>query len=155
MVGRTVDHGDQTGAAVPCFRCGVCCVRWQPLLGPAELRRLAGDLGVTVRTFKRRYARRYPLRRGWWQLRATERGCVFLDITDGISGCTIHAVRPQVCRDWTAGLDRRECLHGLREFPGPPLLTLERLLPMASDRAEFVAAVAGGAAEPEGRKPPA
>jgi len=136
-----VDHGDQTAAPVPCYRCGVCCVKWQPLLGPAEIRRLSTELGITPRTFKRRYTRPYPLRRGWHQLRDSGTGCVFLQWDEGVSGCSIHTVRPQVCRDWQAGLDRRECLQGLRDFPGPPLLTLKRLLPDATDRGQLMAAV--------------
>ena len=100
----TVDHGDATEHAVPCFRCGMCCIKWQPLLGPAEIRRLAGELGITPRTFKRRYTRPFPLRRGWHQLREGAVGCVFLDVQDGIYGCTIHTIRPDVCRAWQAGL---------------------------------------------------
>lgn len=132
---------DATGAPVPCFRCGVCCVRWQPLLSPQEVRRLAAALGLSPRSFSRRYTRAYPLRRGWRQLLATAQGCVFLAWQGGVSACTIHTVRPQVCRDWQAGLDRRECLQGLRAFPGPPLLTLERLLADPADRAALVRAV--------------
>lgn len=147
MTQPTMEHADPTGHEVPCYRCGVCCVKWQPLLGPAEIRRLAGDLGISVRTFKRRYTRPYPIRRGWHQVVRGPVGCVFLDMTDGSATCSIHAIRPQVCRDWQAGLDRRECLQGLREFPGPPLITLERLLADATDRRHFVAAVSRGGGE--------
>lgn len=140
----TVDHGDATEHAVPCFRCGMCCIRWQPLLGPAEIRRLAGELGITARTFKRRYTRPFPLRRGWHQLREGAVGCVFLDVQDGIYGCTIHTIRPEVCRQWQAGLDHRECLEGLRRFPGPPLITVDDLFADATDRRQFVTAVSRG-----------
>jgi Fe-S-cluster containining protein len=141
------EHGDQTAAPIPCFRCGVCCVKWQPLLGPPEIRRLSDELGVTTRTFKRRYTRPYPLRRGWHQLLDSGAGCVFLSWEDGVSGCSIHAVRPQVCRDWQAGLDRRECLQGLRDLPGPALLTIERLFSDATGRGLFVAAAGAGEVE--------
>ncbi len=111
-------------AAIPCFRCGVCCEKWQPLLGPDALRQVAASLGLTLRTFNRRYTRPYPLRRGWRQFKATPTGCVFLDVSAGRAACTIHPHRPQVCRDWHAGLEKRECLVGLQALGGPGLLAL-------------------------------
>jgi Fe-S-cluster containining protein len=110
------EPGDpDTSAPIECFQCGVCCIKWQPLLSPAELREMAADLGLTLRTFSRRYTRPYPLRRGWRQLVTGETGgCVFLKADAGRYLCSVYDLRPQVCRDWKAGLDKKECLEGMR-----------------------------------------
>lgn len=129
-------------AEVPCFRCGVCCVKWQPLLAPAELRRVAADLGLSPRAFNHRYTRPYPLRRGWRQFLATATGCIFLGSEAGRTGCTIHGVRPQVCRDWTAALDKRECVEGLSSHQGPALLLPGHLYDDPHDAAALIATAA-------------
>lgn len=143
-VARVTAEEPPTPREIPCFRCGVCCVRWQPLLGPEELRRLAADLGLSLATLKRRYTRAYPLRRGWRQLRTTDQGCVFLAFHEGRAACAIHPVRPQVCRGWMPSLEQKECREGLRTLEGPPLLTLERLFPEPDDLRRFVEAVTPG-----------
>ena len=109
------DPGDAgTSAEVPCFQCGVCCIKWQPLLSPAELREQAAARGLSLRTFNRRYTRPYPLRRGWRQFTTGGTGgCVFLQQDGSRYLCSIYEHRPQVCQDWKAGLDKRECLEGL------------------------------------------
>ncbi len=138
----------QEAPETPCFRCGVCCVKWQPLLGPQELKRLAAELGVTVRTFKKRYTRPYPLRRGWHQLRTGERGCIFLTFEGNRAGCAIHSIRPQVCRDWAADLGKTECQQGLREWPTVGLLPLEDLLPEREQQRQMVRVVEGASGNP-------
>ena len=102
-----------TSAPIPCFQCGVCCERWQPLLDPIELGRVAAGLGMTVRTFNRRYTRPYPVRRGYRQFLTNEQGgCIFLEDRS----CSIYEHRPEICREWQAGLDKRECLEGMRRM---------------------------------------
>ena len=113
-LGRFTDDED-----VPCFRCGVCCERWQPLIGPIETARLAAQLGLPVADFLERYARPYPFAEATYQLRERAAGgCVFLEESDGRSGCGVHAARPQACRDWDASLLRRECRDGLARLGG-------------------------------------
>lgn len=127
---------------IPCFQCGVCCMKWQPLLSPGEIRRLAADLGLSSRTFRRRYIRPYPLRRGWGMLTTgATGGCVFLAFAQGRSFCTIYAHRPAVCREWGAGLDKRECVTGLARMGGAGLLTLETLYASAAEREAVTAQV--------------
>ena len=138
---RLGEMRDREEGAIPCFQCGVCCIKWQPLLSPTELRRVAGDLGLTPRTFKRRYTRPYPLRRGWHQFKTGAVGCIFLAFDRGRALCTIHTVRPQVCRDWSPGLTKKECLEGLRTLEGPPLLTPQDLYPTPEDRQGLIAAL--------------
>jgi hypothetical protein len=105
--------------AVPCYRCGVCCERWQPLVGPAEAARLAAQLDLALPDFLARYARPYPFAEETYQLRERpEGGCVFLtNDYAGRSGCAVHEARPQACRDWDASLLRRECRDGLQRLP--------------------------------------
>ncbi len=126
---------------IPCFQCGVCCVKWQPLLSPVEVRELAANLGMRTSAFSRRFTRVYPLRRGWRQLKATLDGCVFLRFDDKRSFCSIWAVRPQVCRDWQANLGKRECSDGLRQSSPEGLLTVEMLYTQPEDRRQFVESV--------------
>lgn len=138
-----------TKAPIPCFQCGLCCIKWQPLLDPAEIRRLADDLGLSPRTFRRRYVRPYPLRRGWGILRTGAVGCTFLRFEGGRSFCSIYAIRPQVCRDWSAGLDKSECLQGLQHMGNGNVLLPTDLYPGAVDRDAFVEAVAPSTTPPE------
>ncbi len=100
--------------AIPCFRCGVCCQRWQPLVGRLEAERLAAFLGLSLGAFLERHTRRYPLAEDTYQLLGQDGGCVFLTFENGRAGCAVHEARPQACRDWDASLARRECLDGLR-----------------------------------------
>ena len=136
--------GTATAAPIPCFQCGVCCIKWQPLLDPVEIRRLAGDLGLSPRTFRRRYIRPYPVRRGWGVLKTGTMGCTFLRFDGGRSFCSIYAVRPQVCRDWAAGLDKAACVQGLQRMGDSGLLLLGDLYPQFEDRAALTLAVSAG-----------
>ena len=104
---------------IPCYRCGVCCERWQPLIGPVETARLAAYLGLATADFLERYARPYPFAEETYQLRERpEGGCIFLTSDpDGRSGCNVHPARPQPCRDWDASLLRKECRDGLERLP--------------------------------------
>lgn len=113
QLGRFTDE-----EAIPCFRCGVCCRRWQPLLGPTEAKRLAAFLGLTLESFLSQYARPYPLDDERHQLLERDGGCIFLRFEEGLAGCAVHEARPQACRDWDASLARRECLDGLRAPAG-------------------------------------
>ncbi|MHB8574367.1 MAG: YkgJ family cysteine cluster protein [Dehalococcoidia bacterium] len=108
QLGRFTDR-----EAIPCFRCGVCCQRWQPLVGPTEVERLAERLGLTAERFVAEYARPYPLEEAVFQLNEVNGGCVFLRFEDGLAACAVHEARPQACRDWDASLQRKECLDGL------------------------------------------
>ena len=147
---RSFEEPGAGDRSVPCFRCGVCCVRWQPLLSPEEQRQLARDIGVSLAVFKRRYTRPYPLRRGWRQLVTAEHGgCVFLTYEDGIAtagrraGCSIHAVRPAVCRQWAPSLEKKECLEGLSVLSSAGVLSVDALYDNAEDKAGFIAGLFG------------
>ncbi len=105
----------ETDRAIPCLRCGECCRRYQVRLDSAEAQRIAGELGLTGEDFWGRYAdRRWPGERSL--LVRHEHGCCpFLEKSgeNGDELCGIHSFKPLSCREWTPGLDRRECQAGL------------------------------------------
>jgi Fe-S-cluster containining protein len=99
-----------------CFRCGVCCVKFQAPLNAEEVRCVSAFLGVEADEFIRRFTD--PRWQGKEKLLLHTNGaCSFLkfDTSGRISNCLIHTVRPAACRDWAAGPDKRECREGLRK----------------------------------------
>jgi len=101
---------------VECFRCGICCQRYQPKVTSWDINAIAEYLGVTKNDFISRYVQRVPLKEGFL-LRRYGKSCVFLSPggRDKRAECTIYEVRPRVCRDWIAGLSRPECREGLNK----------------------------------------
>jgi Fe-S-cluster containining protein len=97
---------------IECFRCGVCCIRYQPQLAPDEVETIARGLGLSKADFLARYAQFTNV---GYLIRRSEEGCVFLTWEeDGVkSTCTIHPFRPKSCRSWAASLSRVECREGL------------------------------------------
>ena len=65
-----------------------CCT------SPAESQALADFLGLSLRTFKRRYT--FVDDDGWRQLSFSDTGCVFLDPESNL--CRVHSARPIQCR---------------------------------------------------------
>ena len=101
---------------IPCFRCGICCTRYQPPLSPKDIDSIASALRISRADCLSRYALKVPIKEGYL-LRRTEEGCVFLARgADGKARCTIHHSRPQACREWTPSLSRPECREGLAKF---------------------------------------
>jgi Fe-S-cluster containining protein len=140
----TRDAFDGGVGAIPCFRCGVCCERWSPLVDRGEAARIAGALGLPIDEFLSEYSDVYPLQEDTHILRHTERGCVFLRYEDdGLATCSIHDVRPEACRAFEASLERRECRDGLGRTGGSALITLEELYGDTGSRREFVAGLGG------------
>ena len=106
---------------IECFRCGYCCKGYHPQLSHEEVAHMAGHLGISPDQFISRYVQVTTI---GYLLRQDEHGCVFLDWEkvyheqgrrDGAhrACCTIHSFRPEACRNWQAGLSRRECQAGL------------------------------------------
>ncbi|MBI2869374.1 MAG: YkgJ family cysteine cluster protein [Chloroflexi bacterium] len=100
---------------IECFRCGVCCVRYQPPVTGREIARIAWALDLPAAEFMARYVQDSPVD---YLLRQGPRGCVFLLWNAGgtKADCAIHRVRPDACRAWSAGLARPECQQGLRQL---------------------------------------
>ncbi len=115
---RTLDGREHTVggelAPIDCFRCGICCQRYQPGVGQEEIETIAATLGIGKEEFISRYVQQAPVKEGFL-LRRSERGCLFLsrDEVDGRARCAIYQVRPKACRDWAASLLRQECRQGL------------------------------------------
>lgn len=131
----------KTKLPIPCFCCGVCCIRYQPPVEPEEFSRIAEYLHLSLAEFQERHIQDTPC---GYLLRRTEEGCVFLAWDDtGRAGCTIHAVRPEACRVWMPGLSRRECREGLSRLGGNGLMLLEELYPTAVAAKEFCSSLNG------------
>jgi len=103
-----------------CFRCGMCCRKYQVRVDMVEARRISDDLGINWNEFKDKYLDcRWPGAESFL-FRHNEGGCVFLEHKKGepLSKCLIHAIRPSSCRDWIPDWHRTECREGLLVFWG-------------------------------------
>jgi Fe-S-cluster containining protein len=140
----TRDGRSAAPRAIPCHRCGVCCERWQPLLTTTDAARLAARLDLPLEAFHGAYTTPYPFDDEQRLLRQEDGHCIFLAYeADGRSTCSVHDARPQVCRDWAAGLDKKECIQGLERFASPAgLIQIEDLYPDPADRATLTEAFA-------------
>jgi Fe-S-cluster containining protein len=139
----TRDGWTAGGRAIPCHRCGVCCERWQPLLTRADAARLAAHLRLAPDTFRDTYTVPYPFDDERRLLRQEAGRCVFLRYEErsGVrrASCAIHPARPDVCREWAAGLDKKECVQGLERFADAAgLIQITDLYPEPENRAAFV-----------------
>ena len=113
---KTVEGKESTVAhqpPIPCFRCGVCCTRYQPPLISEDIDNIASALAISRSKSVSKYAVKVPIKEGYL-LKHTKKGCVFLAWdADGKARCTIYASRPKACREWTPSLSKPECREGL------------------------------------------
>ncbi len=79
-----------------CTMCGQCCEgEGGIILGPRDLERISRGLELDPKTFLVRYGVK---RNGKWQIRTGNDGkCIFFRAE---TGCSVHPVRPDVCRAW-------------------------------------------------------
>ncbi len=104
---RTMDgrehHVGKVLSPIECFRCGICCTRYQPQLAPEELETIANGLRLSAEDFISRYAQ---LTNVGYLLRQTERGCVFLSWEEDGSrtSCIIYPFRPETHLRQGAGM---------------------------------------------------
>ena len=107
-------------STIACFRCGVCCTRYQPPITLAEARTIATALGISLDAFLDRYIDDSWPGFEYYLLDTYEEACVFLeyDKESKVASCRIHPVRPQACREWAASLSRKECQEGLVRYWG-------------------------------------
>jgi len=103
---------------IVCFRCGVCCIRYQVCLTLVEARRIADHLGLPLMLFLERYVDHHWYGLESFLLRQHDGACTFLERSeDGKkTSCLIHSMKPAACREWTPSLYRRECREGLVKF---------------------------------------
>jgi len=105
-----------------CFRCGVCCRKFQVRLNRDEAERIAGKLKMSRAEFLNTYIdRRWPGITSYL-IRQINGACAFLkqDGKNQPATCLIHPFRPSSCRDWLAGPDKPECQEGLENMTGQP-----------------------------------
>jgi len=133
LEGKEITIAEQT--PIPCFRCGVCCTRYQPPLTPQDIDNIASALGISRSKCISRYAVKVPTKEGYL-LKKTERGCLFLAWdADGKARCTIHPSRPKACRAWTPSLSKPECLEGLAKLKSKgQIMLLEELFSSQKDK---------------------
>jgi Fe-S-cluster containining protein len=109
--GKDITVVEQT--PIPCFRCGICCTRYQPPLTEEDIDTIASCLAMSGSAFLAEYALKAPIKEGYL-LKTTGKGCVFLvREAEGRAGCAIHPCRPKACREWTPSLAKPECQEGL------------------------------------------
>lgn len=115
-----VDEDAPKRIGIPCFRCGVCCMKYSPRVTAAEAEHIADSLGVSLEVFLERYVDDSWFEPGYYLLDNQDGACIFLSESEDarIKFCRIHSIRPQVCREWQPGLDRKECLEGLEKCWG-------------------------------------
>jgi uncharacterized protein len=91
------------GLAFECSRCGKCCAGPQEgyvWVTPGMIDEIAGSLKMPADEFRRRYTRKVGSRVTIVEDPVTH-DCVFLGRdAEGLSTCSIYAVRPLQCRTW-------------------------------------------------------
>ncbi len=98
-----------------CFRCGVCCRKYQVRMTRPEAQTIAGKLGISFKEFLGKFTDpRWPGQDSFLLVHKNG-GCIFLNNGPDkkITGCSIHQFRPEDCRAWSPGIDRPECQTGL------------------------------------------
>lgn len=102
-----------------CFRCGVCCKRYQVRVNLVEARRIVDNMGISWNEFLDEYVDHRYIGAENFLIRQCEGACVFLKrIDEKQTCCLIHEFKPSSCREWAPGLFRRECREGLSELWG-------------------------------------
>ena len=69
--------------SIPCFRCGVCCTKYQVRINLTEAQCIANDLGISLGVFFERYVGQRWYRPESFLLRHCNGACVFLEHTEG------------------------------------------------------------------------
>ncbi len=123
--GFSVSHVNERGykpkeLSIPCFRCGVCCTRYQVRLSLVEARQIANELRLAWDEWLDLYVDQSWPGTNSLLLRRCKGGCVFLEQIEGskVTRCRIHAFKPSSCMDWVPSLYRRECQKGLVNYWG-------------------------------------
>ena len=134
--GKEITVTEQT--PIPCFRCGICCTRYQPPLTAEDIDNIASALGISRSKCLSKYAVKVPIKEGYL-LKHTEKGCVFLAWDeDGKARCIMYPSRPKACREWTPSLSKPECLEGLAKLKSEAqIMLLRELFPSSEQQKEL------------------
>jgi Fe-S-cluster containining protein len=127
---------------IPCFRCGICCTRYQAPLTPEDIDNIASALGMSRSRFVSKYAVKVATKEGYL-LKRTEKGCIFLAWdADGKARCTIYPARPKACRGWSPSLAKPECLEGLAKLKSKgQIMMLEEILSSHEEKEQLYMAL--------------
>lgn len=102
---------------IPCFRCGVCCTKYQVRLSLVEAWRVSDGLGLGWEEFLKGCVDMAWPGAESFVVRQRNGACVFLKYESGNkTSCLIHPFKPSTCREWTPSLCRRECQAGLTKY---------------------------------------
>ena len=110
--------GEPKELSIPCFRCGVCCTRYQVRLSLVEARQIADELGFAWDEWLDRYVDQSWPGADSLLLRQYKGACIFLEHVEGsnMTRCLIQPFKPSSCREWKPSLYRRECREGLVKY---------------------------------------
>jgi Fe-S-cluster containining protein len=120
MLKVTDNSNEQEESSIECFRCGICCSRYQVRLNQIEAKRIASELGIPWKEFITNYTdRRWPGAESFL-LRHNHGACIFLspDKVAEITTCLIYPFRPSSCQKWRPSQYRTECQEGLHKYWG-------------------------------------
>jgi len=112
--GQEYSFGDNR-LPMECFRCGICCIIYQPKVTIEEVKFIAEQFSMSTDEFITRYV---TVTHIGYLLCQTEKGCVFLtrEKNPARVSCNIYSSRPESCRNWVPGLSRPECREGLAKL---------------------------------------
>ena len=95
-----------------CKRCGQCCKVYEVEADPFEQERIAEHLNITTEEFLKKYTHEDLFSWNSFSSMLNKQNgintpCIFQGICeDGLYGCTIHTVRPEVCRKFLPSLGK-------------------------------------------------
>jgi Fe-S-cluster containining protein len=131
---------------IPCFRCGVCCIKRQPELNGREAEAIARGLDMALDLFSKAYIEEDPNNPDTYVFFNREPGCPFLAFQQNLATCTIYEFRPAACRNWMPSLSRPECREGLSWRGGlvEDVATLSQLFSTREDVELFCRSIQDG-----------
>ncbi|OGO04626.1 MAG: hypothetical protein A2Y60_02085 [Chloroflexi bacterium RBG_13_54_9] len=126
------------GPAIPCFRCGECCVNRRPILAKGDIIAMSQGLGMSLLSFYRKYIRRHPSRPKTYIFWQCIGDCPFLLRRGEETSCAIHEFKPAACHAWTPSLWREECITGLKKrLNGLDIMSPDQIYGSAEELAAF------------------
>jgi len=109
----TFDTPDIKSEPMECRRCGVCCTMHQAFVDPEDIVRIVSFLGIAMQDWEQLYDDSRWQYSEYRLIRHVNGACAFLEYTDGLASCAIHAVKPACCASWKPGPERMECREGV------------------------------------------
>lgn len=107
-----------------CFCCGICC-HYRVFMSLEEAQRISADQKIPLEEFLElsRENSRFGQEHFWfgaesYLLKQKDGFCVFLKSKNGTNArfCSIHHVKPNVCREWAPTFHRPDCQQGIARY---------------------------------------